>query len=131
MTNETRGMATSTALGTAAGAATSATLGGMGLAVGGTAVSLGIVPVTAAGAVLGAASYGGIKAVADRDPAGAAAAGVGALGGAGVAATLGGMGLVVGGGGLAVGAAPVVALGAVVGLALYGAHRGLRGILGR
>ena len=44
----------------------------------------------------------------------------GAAAGAGVAATVGGMGLAVGGTAVAITAAPVVAGGAVVGLAAYG-----------
>lgn len=55
----------------------------------------------------------------DIQEAGAFAAG-GAVAGAGVAATVGGMGLAVGGTAVAIGAAPVVAVGAVAGLAAYG-----------
>ncbi|MGF1538229.1 MAG: hypothetical protein ACFB4J_17330 [Elainellaceae cyanobacterium] len=44
----------------------------------------------------------------------------GAAAGAGVAATVGGMGLAVGGTAVAITAAPVVAAGAVVGVAAYG-----------
>jgi len=44
----------------------------------------------------------------------------GAAAGAGVAATVGGMGLAVGGTAVGIGMAPVVAAGAVVGLAAYG-----------
>jgi hypothetical protein len=43
--------------------------------------------------------------------------------GAGVSAVVGGMGLVGGFGGVAIGAAPVVAAGAVVGLATYGLQK--------
>ena len=49
--------------GAAAGASVSAMVGGMGLAVGGTAVGIGMLPVTAAGAVVGLAVYGMKKAV--------------------------------------------------------------------
>ncbi|MCP6761145.1 MAG: hypothetical protein NHB32_20925 [Fischerella sp. CENA71] len=44
----------------------------------------------------------------------------GAAGGAGLAAIVGNMGLAGGFGGIAIGAAPVIAAGAVVGLAAYG-----------
>lgn len=44
--------------GVAAGAGLSAWLGGMGLAVGGTAIGIGMAPVVAAGAVVGLAAYG-------------------------------------------------------------------------
>ena len=50
-----------------AGAATSATIGGMGLAVAGTAVGIGMFPVAAVGAALGMAVYGSIKAMEDED----------------------------------------------------------------
>ena len=46
-------------------------------------------------------------------------AATGAVAGAGVAATVGGMGLAVGGTAVAITAAPVIAAGAVVGLAAY------------
>jgi hypothetical protein len=48
---------------------------------------------------------------------------VGGLAGAGVAATVGNMGLAGAFGGIAIGAAPVIAAGAVVGLAAYGLIR--------
>jgi hypothetical protein len=50
----------------------------------------------------------------------AAFAAGGAAAGAGVAASVGGMGLAVGGTAFAITATPVVAAGAVVGLAIYG-----------
>ena len=49
--------------GAAAGASVSTVVGGMGLAVGGTAVGIGMLPVTAAGAIVGLAVYGMKKAV--------------------------------------------------------------------
>lgn len=52
-----------TGAGALGGAATSTALGGMGLAVGGTAVSVGLLPVTAAGAVVGLAGYGLYRAL--------------------------------------------------------------------
>lgn len=51
--------------GAAAGAAVSSIVGGMGLAVGGTAVGIGMLPVAIAGAVLGTAFYGVKKAMED------------------------------------------------------------------
>lgn len=44
--------------GAVAGGVVASTVGGMGLAVGGTAFSIGAVPVVAAGAVVGLAAYG-------------------------------------------------------------------------
>jgi integral membrane sensor domain MASE1 len=55
------------ASGAVVGAATSATLGGMGLAVAGTAVGIGMLPLTIAGAALGMAAYGVKKAMEDQD----------------------------------------------------------------
>lgn len=47
-----------TAGGAVAGGVVASTVGGMGLAVGGTAFSIGAAPVVAAGAVVGLAAYG-------------------------------------------------------------------------
>ena len=49
--------------GAAAGASVSAMLGGMGLAVGGTAIGIGMLPVAALGSVAGLAVYGVKKAI--------------------------------------------------------------------
>jgi hypothetical protein len=49
--------------GAVAGASVSAMVGGMGLAVGGTAIGIGMLPVTAAGCVVGLAIYGVKKAI--------------------------------------------------------------------
>ena len=46
------------AAGAAAGAVTSSVVGGMGLTVAGTALSIGAAPVIAVGAVVGLAGYG-------------------------------------------------------------------------
>lgn len=51
------------ASGAAAGAGFSSMVGRMGLAVGGTAVGIGIAPVAAAGTVIGLAAYGLKKAI--------------------------------------------------------------------
>lgn len=51
------------------------------------------------------------------------AAGLGAIGGAGVSTTVGNMGLLAAGSGFSIGMAPVVAAGAVVGLGAYGLLR--------
>jgi hypothetical protein len=48
--------------GAAAGAGASALLGGMGLAIGGTAVGIGMAPVMGLGAIVGLAAYGLMKA---------------------------------------------------------------------
>lgn len=126
MSDESKEIKTSAAAGTAVGAATGMSVGGMGLGVGGTAIGIGVAHVAACGAVLGTAAYGTIKAVQDRDPEAIVFGGGGALCGAGVSATVGGLGLLVGGTGLSIGAAPVVAAGACVGMAAYGLRRTLR-----
>lgn len=49
--------------GAVAGAGVSTVIGGMGLAVGGTAIGIGMLPVAAAGSVVGLAIYGAKKAI--------------------------------------------------------------------
>jgi len=56
---------------------------------------------------------------------GAGAIATGAVVGAGVSATIGGMGLTVAGAGVGIGMAPVAAAGAVVGSAAYGAKKAI------
>lgn len=110
--------------GAAAGASVSAAVGGMGLAVGGTAVGIGMAPIAAAGAVAGAAAaIGAKKAIEEGDASALSAAALGAVGGAGVSATVGGMGLAVAGTGVGIGLAPVAVAGAVAGLSVYGLNR--------
>ncbi|WP_245587499.1 hypothetical protein [Cylindrospermum stagnale] len=108
--------------GTLAGAGISSTVGGMGLAGGFGAVGIGATPVTAAGAVAGAAVYGTFKAIAEGDAAAFGAMGIGAFGGAGFSSVVGGIGIVAPKIGLAfgVGTIPMAGVGAVMGLAAYG-----------
>lgn len=119
--------AVSIAAGTAAGVATSSVVGGMGLAVAGTAVGIGVAPVAAAGAVVGSAAYGIKKAIDEQDVTAIGAAAVGAGVGAGAASVIGGMGLAVAGTAVGITMAPVAAAGAVVGLAGYGVSKLLQG----
>ena len=112
--------------GTAAGAGVSATIGGMGLAGGFGAVGIGMAPVTVAGAVAGAAAYGAFKAIEEGDASAFGAIGIGAIGGAGVSATVGGMGLAGGFGAVGIGMGTMAAAGGVVGLGLYGLHKALK-----
>ena len=56
----------------------------------------------------------------------AVAAGAGAVAGGITTASVGGMGLAVGGTAVSIGAAPVIAMGAMLGLAGYGLWRALR-----
>jgi hypothetical protein len=106
--------------GTVSGAVVSASIGGMGLVGGFGGVSIGMAPVAAAGAVVGSAAYGAKKAMEEGDATAIAAAAGGAAAAAGVAASVGGMGLAFSGTAVAVGTVPVVAAGAVTGLAAYG-----------
>ncbi len=112
--------AVSIGVGTAVGAGTSAAVGGMGLLVAGSGVSIGMAPVAAVGAVVGTAVYGAKKAIEDQDATALGAAALGAGAGMGVSAVVGGMGLAVAGTAVGVGMAPVAVVGAVLGLAGYG-----------
>ncbi len=108
------------ATGAAVGSQVAATVGGMGLVGGFGGVAVGAAPVVAAGAVVGTAAYGAKKALEEGDATALGAIAAGAVGGAGVSAVVGGMGLAVAGTAIGIGMAPVVAAGAVVGLAGYG-----------
>lgn len=111
------------ATGAATGAGVSATIGGMGLVGGFGGIGIGMAPVAAAGAVVGAAAYGGKKALDEQDASALGAAAVGAIGGAAVSSSVGGMGLAFAGTAVGVGMAQVAAAGAVVGLGAYGLNR--------
>jgi hypothetical protein len=118
--SEIQDAAVSIGVGTAVGVGTSAVVGGMGLAVAGTGVAIGLAPVVAAGAVVGTAVYGVQKAIEEQDATVLGAAAIGAGAGAGVSAIVGGMGLAVGGTAVAVTMAPIAIAGAVLGAAGYG-----------
>ncbi|WP_191757974.1 PspA/IM30 family protein [Komarekiella delphini-convector] len=109
--------------GAATGAVVSQTVGGMGLAFAGTAIGIGAPHLIATGVVTGIAAYGTKKAIENQEPLALSAAGLGAIGGAGVSTTVGNMGLLAAGSGFSIGMAPVVAAGAVVGLGAYGLLR--------
>ncbi|MBD1809470.1 DnaJ domain-containing protein [Microcoleus sp. FACHB-SPT15] len=98
----------------------------MGLAGGFGAVGIGMAPVTVAGAVAGAAAYGAFKAIGEGDTAAFGAIGLGALGGAGVSATVGGMGLAGGFGAAGIGMGTMTAAGGVVGLGVYGLYKAFK-----
>ncbi len=107
-------------IGTAAGVATSATIGGMGLLVAGTGIGIGLAPLAAAGAITGTAIHTAKKAMEEQDPFALGAVVIGAGAGAGISSVVGGMGLAVAGTAVGIGMAPVAAVGAVIGLAGYG-----------
>ncbi len=109
--------------GATVGAGISATVGGMGLLVAGTGMAIGSTLVAGAGAVAGAAAYGAKKAIEEGDASALGAAALGAVGGSGVSAVVGRMGLAVAGTAVGIGMAPVAAAGAVVGLGAYGLNQ--------
>ncbi len=108
------------------GAGVSATVGGMGLAGGFGAIGIGMAPVTVAGAVAGAAAYGAFKAIADGDSAAFGAIGIGAAAGAGMSASIGGMGLAGSFGTVGIGMGTMAAAGGVVGLGVYGLYKAFK-----
>lgn len=111
------------ASGATAGAGVSATIGTMGLVGGFGGVAVGMTPVTAAGAVAGAATYGAFKAIEDGDALAFGAVGIGAVAGAKVSSTIGGMGLAGSFGAVGIGVGTMVAAGGVVGLGVYGLYQ--------
>lgn len=111
------------ASGAIAGAEVSATIGTMGLVGGFGGVAIGVTPVTVAGAVAGAAAYGAFKAIEEGDAWAFGALGIGAAGGAGVSATIGGMGLAGSFGAVGIGMGSMAAAGGVVGLGVYGLYQ--------
>tara|TARA_B110001469_G_scaffold110139_1_gene111706 strand:- start:3248 stop:3457 length:210 start_codon:yes stop_codon:yes gene_type:complete len=56
--NEKKKAAAAAGAGAISGAIASSTIGGMGLAVGGTALSVGLAPVAVVGGIMGLAGYG-------------------------------------------------------------------------
>ena len=118
--------ATFVTAGAATGAGVSAAVGGMGLVGGFGAVGLGMAPVTVAGAVAGAAAYGAFTAIGEGDTFALGAIGIGAAGGASFYSVFGGMGLAFKGTAVGIGMAPMTAVGAVIGLGIYGLHKALK-----
>jgi len=112
------------ASGTAAGWTVASTFGNVGVAVGGTAFGVGALPVmgagTLAGAVTGAAVYGAYRGLSEGDPLAFGSLGLGAAAGAGVSASVGGIGVVGGFGGVGLGIGAMTMMGGVAGLGLYG-----------
>ena len=109
--------------GATTGAAISATVGGMGLVGGFGGVSISMAPCTTAGVVAGAAVFGAFKAIETGDISAFKPIGIGALGGVGVYATVGGMGLAGSFGAIGIGIGTMAAAGGVVGLGVYGLYQ--------
>lgn len=110
-------------VGALASASYAANIGGMGLVGGFGGIGLGIAPITAAGAISGAAIYGAFEGMRTADPRAVNALAIGALGGAGVSAAVGGMGLSLGGSAMSLGMGAMAAAGGIVGLGMYGLYK--------
>ncbi len=108
------------AAGSAAGAAFSTTVGGVGIVGGFGGIGLGLGAMSGVGAVAGAAAYGAVEAISSEDGTALGALGLGALGGLGISSTIGGMGLGIGGTAIGLGAGAMAMTGGVIGLGLYG-----------
>jgi hypothetical protein len=113
--------------GAAAGAGVVAAVGNLGLVGAFGGIGIGMAPVAVAGGAVGAAGYGIVKGFQDQDAKALGFVGAGAGVGVGAAALVGNMGLAMAGGAVAVGAAPVIAVGAAAGMAVYGFWRMLGG----
>lgn len=107
----------------AGGAVAGASIGKVGILAGGTGYSLSAVPLTALGALTGAALYEALRSLIEKDTSSASAAVIGGAAGAATSAAIGGVGLTVGGSAIGVGMASMAAGGAVVGLGLVGLNR--------
>ncbi len=83
-------------------------------------IGLGLGTMTGTGMIIGAATYGGLKAITDKDATALGAIGLGTLGGVGVSATVGGIGLSVGGTAFSIGMGSMATAGGIVGLGIYG-----------
>ncbi len=106
--------------GALAGVSTSAIVGGMGLVGSFGGIGLGLGTMTGAGVIIGASTYGAYQAIRDEDATALWAIGLGALGGVGISATVGGMGLSVGGTAFGIGMSSMAAAGGIIGLGIYG-----------
>lgn len=95
-------------------------VGKIGLVGGFGGVSVGAVPMVGAGMVLGAATYGGITAIAQGDKVAIGSVGLGTIAGMGVATTIGNIGVAGSFGAIKFGMAGFGIAGGLVGLGLYG-----------
>lgn len=95
-------------------------VGKVGLVGGFGGVSVGMLPMVGAGAIVGAATYGAIAGVIQGDKVAIGALGVGAIGGMGVASTFGGVGAAGSFGAVKLGIGSFGIAGGIVGLGVYG-----------
>ncbi len=110
----------------AAGAATGASIGKVGILAGGAGYSVGAVPLAAVGALTGAALYEVVRSLVEGDASSASAAAIGAAAGAATSAHIGGIGVAAGGSAIGVGMASMAAGGIVIGLGIAGLNHLLR-----
>lgn len=103
-----------------AGGSVYSTIGGIGVVGGFGGLGVGITGMTAAGTVIGSAFYGAAKGIEDGDATAFVATGLGAIGGIGASATIGGIGISFGGSTFGIGMLSMTAMGGVFGLGVYG-----------
>ena len=103
-----------------AGASVYSTMGGIGIVGGFGGLGIGMAGMTAAGTVVGSAVYGAVKGIEHRDPIAFAAIGFGAMAGANISATIGGIGVSFGGSAFGIGMGSMAAMGGIFGLGIYG-----------
>jgi hypothetical protein len=108
------------------GALTGASVGQVGILAAGTGFSVGTVGLSGAGALTGLALYETIRMIVEGDTSSVGAATTGAVAGAGLSATIGGIGVATGGTAFGVGMVSMGAAGAIAGLGIAGLIRLLK-----
>lgn len=103
-----------------AGSSVYSTIGGIGIVGGFGGIGIGMVEMTAAGTVIGSAVYGAFQGIEDGDATAFAAIGLGAIGGAGISATIGGIGVSFGESSFGIGMVSMASMGSILGLGVYG-----------
>lgn len=102
------------------GAGIYSTFGGVGIVGGFGGIGIGLVGMTATGTVVGSAVYGAVQGIENGDSFAFAAIGLGVIGGANMASTIGGVGIGFGGSAFGIGMGSMTAMGGIVGLGIYG-----------
>ena len=105
--------------GSMAGAGIYSTIGGVGVVGGFGGFGVGLLGMTTAGIVVGFA-VNGANRIGNGDRTAFTAMGLGAVGGAGIASTIGGVGIGFGGSAFGIGITSMTAMGGVFGLGIYG-----------
>ena len=106
--------------GSMAGAGIYSTIGGVGIVGGFGGIGIGLVGMTTAGTVIGSAVYGAVEGIGNGDNTAFVAMGLGAIGGGGVASTIGSVGVGFGGSAFGIGIGSMTAAGGIFGLGIYG-----------